>query len=568
MITSLLRSTSIFAALGALLVSGCGGLTCGEGTAQQDGACVIDGAGGESALGFEFAGAQAAGPASATSVLVAWLPASEPEALYNVYVSTSAKGFNFSEPQAVAPAGSTTAVIAGLEEDTNYFIVVRAELDGAEQPSDTPVEVTTADDIKPPDFAGAASADGKPGGIIELEWEKATDDLSPEGVLMYFVYAGTDAKDVDIDTPIGVSDPGATSVRVVMPKPETEYSLVVRVRDAAGNFDANEKTVKATSGADVDAPVFSGCKTAAGKTASSLVVSWNAAEDDIAAEEDIVNQVFAATEAGGFNFEAPDAVVTGETTAIVPGLGRDTSYFVVCRAVDPSDNSDDNMRLQSAKTKADDVAPDFDGVVVVDNVTTFTADLSWTPATDNLSKPKNIVYDVFLSETSGEFDLESKPFATSPPGASGLTLTELSSNTNYYLIVLARDEGENRSAVGNEAVVAMRVSFAVDVYSLIVVNSCPDCHGGGEVIYANLDMSSAEATYSGWVNVDAASELGAGFKRIVPGDPSISHVMDRLKGTGPVINVGDRMPLSGTYLDDITEIPTLETWILQGAENN
>src|SRR5690606_6839267 len=205
----------------------------------------------------------------------------------------------------------STIVLGGLEEETTYYAVVRAVVGDVEVPNDVVVSTTTAEDDEGPRFAGVESAESAPGAAVVVSWEAATDDLTPPGALLYFVYAGLTAETVDLNNPVGVSLPGATDTKVSLPSPDTEYFFVVQARDAAGNFDGNEAQVGAESGEDVEAPVFAGCKSAVRRTASSILVTWEPARDDIALPEEITYNLYASETEDGFNFLAPDAQITG-----------------------------------------------------------------------------------------------------------------------------------------------------------------------------------------------------------------------------------------------------------------
>lgn len=569
MILRFLQAALLPAALTAGFVcSSCSSVSCGPGTVEKGDKCVaVDGS--DTLPEWEFAGAQAAAPVSATSILVAWLPVEEEGVTYNVYLSTSEDGFNFAEAQVVAPAGASTVVLAGLEEDTTYYAIVRAVSEEVEVPNDVVVSTTTADDTEGPQFAGAVSAESAPGAAVTLTWEAATDDLTPPGAILYFVFAGPTAEDIDRNNPVAVSAPGATSVTAKLPQPETEYHFLVQARDAAGNFDGNEVTVSAESGEDVQAPVFAGCKAAIGRSASSILVTWEPARDDIVQPEGITYNLYASETADGFNLLAPDARITGgATSGIIPGLARDTQYYVLCRAEDGSGNEDQNLRVQSARTKDDDVPPEFGGIIALSNVSSTTLDLSWVAATDNKTAAADIVYDVFVSKTSGDFDFEEgEPWVTSPAGATGITVEALDPNTTYYFVVVARDEGANRSAPEPEVVTTTLVSFQVNVLGIFASKGCAvsGCHTGASPI-ANLSLAGASA-YDSLVDIDALT-LPA-FKRVVPGNPVDSHLMHRITGDFPPPNDPPqaRMPADGNYLSD-AQIAIIEAWITQGAENN
>lgn len=558
--------------LGAPGLLSCSSVSCGPGTVERGDRCVLAPEADELPT-VTFDGVQGAGPVSPTSVLVAWLPAEESGVSYHVYLATEEDGFNFGVPQAVLPEGSSTVVLGGLEEDTAYHATVRAVVDGTEVPNDAIVQTTTTEDTEGPRFDGLESAKGAPGAAVRLSWEAASDDLTTAGALRYFVYAGPTEDDVDLDNPIGTSLPGATRLTVTLPQPDTEYFFVVQAADAAGNLDGNEEVVRATSGPDEIAPVFAGCKAAVGRTASSILVTWEEARDDIAAPEDIIYNVYAAETPDGFNLRAPDLQVTGATSGVVAGLDRDTAYYVLCRAEDPSGNVDANERVQSARTKDDDVAPAFGGILTMENVTSSSVDVSWLPATDNQTPTEDIVYDVFLASESGGFDFDGEPWVTSEPGATGMTVEALDPNTTYYMVVLARDDGANRSKPEPEVPFTTFVSFQVNVLGIFGARGCAsnNCHGGAApAVGVGLTASTA---YQDMVDVESRTLLGAGYKLVAPGNPEDSHLIHRIKGTGPVAalppeqQMPARMPQDGNYLSD-AHIATIELWIAQGALDN
>lgn len=563
------------------LFVGCKSLTCGSGTKEKEGACVVaqglGGAGGAAPRGTGFSGVHSAGPVSATSLMAAWHPVEDEAVSYNIYLATSEDGFNYVEPQARAPAGAQTAVIGNLEEEGTYFVQVRAVIDGEGEENDATAEVTLADDTELPSFAGVTKVEPAAQASAEVFWEPASDDLTPDDALLYVVYAGETEDEIDLRLPVGVSLPGATSTVVSMPRPETEYFFVVRARDAAGNSDENEKPVSGQSGTDEVAPTFAGCRAVTARTASSLVATWDPAEDDVAVEEEIVYNLYASETVDGFNFEAPDATVTdGETTGVIPGLDRSTQYFVICRAMDPSQNEEPNEVVQQATTLSDDVPPDFPGPITVSAVGTTTATLSWPAATDNKSASKDLKYFVYLSETKDGFgfetegfDFERDAFLETDFGQTKVELEGLDSNTSYFAVVLARDEGEVMSVPGEPLAFTTPVSFQLDVLAIFSEKKCAtaECHGGAAPV-ASLNLSSALA-YDALVGVAATTAAGDGFLRVEADNAADSHLVHRIKGTGPLdgAEVEQLMPNDGNLLSD-EQIATIELWITEGAKNN
>jgi hypothetical protein len=81
------------------------------------------------------------------------------------------------------------------------------------------------------------------------------------------------------------------------------------------------------------------------------------------------------------------------------------------------------------------------------------------------------------------------------------------------------------------------------------------CHGGARPA-DGLDLSSASQAQAELVNV--ASEQCSGKKRVLPGDPSQSYLVNKLTGVG--MCSGSQMP-KGKGALSATDIETVRTWI-------
>jgi Stigma-specific protein, Stig1 len=107
------------------------------------------------------------------------------------------------------------------------------------------------------------------------------------------------------------------------------------------------------------------------------------------------------------------------------------------------------------------------------------------------------------------------------------------------------------------------VSFAGAVQP-IFTSSCASngCHGG-VMPQQGLNLSSAKS-YAALVNV-AASQCNDGRKRVVPGSPSTSYVVQKLMGVN--LCSGSQMPKAGQGLP-AGQTETIANWICLGAPNN
>jgi hypothetical protein len=68
--------------------------------------------------------------------------------------------------------------------------------------------------------------------------------------------------------------------------------------------------------------------------------------------------------------------------------------------------------------------------------------LSWQPATDNRTRPRWIVYDIYQATTPGGEDF-SMPTDTTRPGRTTYDTPPLSINETFYFVVRARDRAGN-----------------------------------------------------------------------------------------------------------------------------
>lgn len=105
-----------------------------------------------------------------------------------------------------------------------------------------------------------------------------------------------------------------------------------------------------------------------------------------------------------------------------------------------------------------------------------------------------------------------------------------------------------------------------ELQEVVFVPACATsgCHDAA-VAGGGLDMSTAQASYDGMVNVQVENRVARanGWVNVIPGDPDRSFLIRKLDGPG--LGEGDPMPsaakqLSAPYRDAIVE------WIVQGAQ--
>ena len=396
-----------------------------------------------------FGGATSA-VAGGTAVTISWNPATDnvdPAAaiVYDVFQSKSAGGEDFTKPTYTTKGGATSFVAVGLDPTLKYFFVVRArDTSGNEDANKVERAATTASssDVTPPTFAGLISATGSGPSSIDLTWAAATDDFSPPSAIVYDVYVAATPGAEDYSAPSFTTPPGTTTYTVAGLKAVSTYSFVVRARDAAGNRDANTVEKTASTGGDTTPPTFAGLVSATATGPTTIRLAWADASDAVSLPGAIRYRVYQASSPGAEPFAAPILTTAGgANAAVVNGLQPVTPYYFVVRALDEAGNEEKNTVEKTATTAADVTAPTFAGCASFIEQSASSALATWGPASDDVTTPPGLVYEVYLATTPGGEPL--LPTATTAAGASSYLFTGLTPSASYYVICRARDAAGN-----------------------------------------------------------------------------------------------------------------------------
>ncbi len=202
----------------------------------------------------------------------------------------------------------------------------------------------------------------------------------------------------------------------------------------------NLKTASTVNTADITAPtVPTGLKKTA-KTTSSVSLGWNASTDNTKVTG---YRVFVDGVAKG---------TTGSTSYTVSGLAPGTSYAFSVSAFDAASNESARSQVVNIVTDSvvvtDTLAPTVPDGLTITGTTENSADLSWSPSTDNTAVSGYIVFVDGIVR-----------------GISTLTsyaVTDLQPNTTYSLTVSAYDEASNKSAESLPITVTTEDSVAVE----------------------------------------------------------------------------------------------------------
>jgi len=129
------------------------------------------------------------------------------------------------------------------------------------------------------------------------------------------------------------------------------------------------------------------------------------------------------------------------------------------------------------------------------------------------------------------------------------------------LTAVARDGAGNSTTSAAVGVTVVTPPTLAQLQTAIFGPRCSGCHtGGGGTLPASMNLSSTSASLAALVNVNS-TEVGS-LKRVNPGDPATSYLIQKLEGTQ---SVGQRMPLGGPFLDQGT-INQVKAWIQAGAQ--
>lgn len=343
-------------------------------------------------------------------------------------------------------------------------------------------------DADPPVFDGVSEAAVEGETRVRLLWEPASDDASSEERIAYVVYAATEPGAQDFSAPATVSPSGASGALISGLTPSTDYYFVVRAVDEAGNEDDNTIEVSAET-ADEKPPSFAGITGFTPATSRTLLLEWKPATDRGTPSSAIRYHSYLSTTPGDHDFSQPTATSQpGERSALLKGVEPLTDYYAVVRAVDADGNEDDNESELRLRTP-EGVSPTFAGAKRALGEPGAVR-LYWPPASDNVTEPANIVYEIYVGTAAGTEDL-SRPDYTSPPAATSFLVEGLIPAMRYYFVVRARDAGGNLD--GNTVEVNARPLGTAD-------NSAPTFAGVTSVVGtspSSLLVSWAPATDDG-----------------------------------------------------------------------
>lgn len=354
-----------------------------------------------------------------TSVNISWDAARDNVGVvgYNIYVNGTR----------ISSSTTTSKQLNGLKENATYNVYVTA-LDAAGNESKqsnivtftTPKQGGGGSDSTPPSAPENLVATDVQSSSLTLKWDISTDNV---GVVGYNIYIN--------GTKLSSSTTNSKSLNGL--REGVTYNFYVKAIDAAGNESKQSNIVRVVmpkpGDADTQAPTPPRNLIASNIQNTSADLIWGAASDNkaVVSYKIYVNGVAAFT--------------ATSTSYSLKGLKEGTTYSIYVTALDAAGNESQPSNIVSVKTTGD-TAPTPDTTppsvplnLQVSNVSSVSADLTWSASSDNVGVIK---YEIYLSNTK-----KGETIST----ATSLSL--LTPSTSYTAYVVAVDAAGNKSGSSN-----------------------------------------------------------------------------------------------------------------------
>lgn len=432
-------------------------------------------------------------------------------------------------------------------------------------------------DTVAPLFSGNATATAIGATKLQLKWDAAFDEVTPESELRYQIY--DDNKSV-------ATVPGRTQITLTGLALGSHHPIVIYAMDSAGNRTKNKNDIhintgdKAIFGLDIQPVLNSSCAQGACHNNPNDANTHNM---DFRFIESAFTSLMGVD---GMGKTMEHCSSTDTTTKRV--VAGDLASSMLLTFVDPTLVSCDtaggvkmppipskplsasfinilNNWIVTSMATADVVAPSFAGVATVEKVSGSATQLSvtWAAATDLVTPASEITYEIVVYPYPSDFQTR---LGFSVKNQTEYIVTGLAPASTYEILVTAVDGEGNWSAGGTHqpATTDSIVSFAKDIQPTLQSAECGmSCHNANTQEPA---MDLVTDTYNALVN--AEMEYCPPGLRIQPGNVENSLLLSALDwGKKPCVAHLSRMPENGlkpsrNYLD------AMESWILAGAPNN
>lgn len=407
---------------------------------------------------------------------------------------------------------------------------------------------------------GAATADGAD--AVLLTWSAAADETLP-AAMRYHVYVASQAGQQDFAAPT-LTVVGVTSARVANLTTDTTYYFVVRAEDEAGQVECNTQEKSATP------------------RALGACVSYNADVKPIL-DSNCTSCHSGATPPRNLRLDSYAGVLAGGLTGTEVVKCQPAASLIYLKV--SSDNPPVGVRMPQggpylgsgqiatierwiaggAPTDCplttdlcgDALAPTFAGLTSA-ALTATGAELCWGAASDDVTAPGDLVYDVYQGTAPGAQTFASPPLRTTAPGATCQAVEGLTPGQEYCWVVRARDAAGNRDLNTVERCLTTGAASCIDyatVIQPIFDAECVQCHAGASPP-RNLRLDSYAGVIAG----------GLTGNEVVSCQPTSSLLYQKV--SMPTPPVGARMPADGPPYLTASQISAIQQWIAEGGRRS
>lgn len=321
----------------------------------------------------------------------------------------------------------TSYTVAGLQSNVTYYFQVRAQ-DSAgteSQLSDQKSATTSSNTVAAPTALTVGTVGTS---SVALSW---TASSGASGYNAYW----SDITNGVLNKANGTGITG-TSFTVSQLKASTTYYFKVKAYDSSNQESAASNEVNATTAAPVSIAAPTGL-TVGTTTDTAIPLSFTASTS---ADVKGYNLYYSKTSGGPYTLH--NAAPHGGTSYTLDGLNSSTTYYLVVRTVNLSDQESANSTQVQGSTQAAKPAQP-NNLIVAAGATDTTVPLTWSASTGpNLSG-----YNVYTAkQASGPYTKHNTSLVTT----TNYSVNKLLPDTSYFFIVRAQNSSGVESVNSNE----------------------------------------------------------------------------------------------------------------------
>ncbi|RYZ90814.1 MAG: hypothetical protein EOP04_02775 [Proteobacteria bacterium] len=219
----------------------------------------------------------------------------------------------------------------------------------------------------------------------------------------------------------------------------TAHKLVLRFRC----LDDNDRNIISAWSSELEIPALVAPPITSPQTPAASTFTANAGPDiSVNGDSVLMGAVTGATRIEwSSNFPGFVSFANGNTASPTVIASIDGEFIIQVKAF----NATGDVLIDEMKYTRDSVAPSFSGIREIWKKSSTEAVVFWPPATDNMTKSKNIVYELCVSPTAGSCVNNFQVSRVLPSTSWEYTVSGLVANTEYEFLIRARDSVGNYS---------------------------------------------------------------------------------------------------------------------------